>query len=81
MSLTMLNVSGGEVVDDLRLMEGDEGFARVLRWAELRLYFRELLLEDKRFCRGDKYSGPGPRQVFFYSFFRTLFGETQILNY
>ena len=33
-ALIMLNISGGEAVDDISLMEGDEGFVRVLRWIE-----------------------------------------------
>ena len=35
MSLILLNLAGGECVDDLRVMEGDEGFCRVMRRVEL----------------------------------------------
>lgn len=35
MSLVMLNLAGGDCVDDLRLLEGDEGFCRVLKQAEV----------------------------------------------
>ena len=33
-SLALLNLSGGECVEDLRLLEKDEGLGRVLRLAE-----------------------------------------------
>ena len=32
MSLVLLNLAGGESVDDLRILEGDEGFAKVMRF-------------------------------------------------
>lgn len=38
MALILLNLAGGDCVDDLRVLEGDEGFCRVLR--ELELYGR-----------------------------------------
>jgi len=31
MSLVLLNLAGGESVDDLKILEGDEGFAKVMR--------------------------------------------------
>lgn len=34
MSLVLLNLAGGDCVDDLRVLEGDEGFCRVLREVE-----------------------------------------------
>lgn len=34
MALVLLNLSGGDCVDDLRVLEGDEGFCRVLRELE-----------------------------------------------
>lgn len=34
MSLVLLNLAGGDCVDDLRLLEGDEGFCRVLNKVE-----------------------------------------------
>jgi hypothetical protein len=35
MSLVLLNLAGGDCVNDLRVLEADEGFARVLRRVEL----------------------------------------------
>jgi len=34
-SLMLLNLAGGECVDDLRILEGDEGFCRVMRRVEM----------------------------------------------
>ncbi len=31
LSLVLLNLSGGDCVDDLRILEGDEGFSRIMR--------------------------------------------------
>ena len=36
MPLILLNLAGGECVNDLRILEGDEGFVRVLRRVELK---------------------------------------------
>ena len=35
MALVLLNLAGGDCVDDLRVLEGDDGFCRVLREVEL----------------------------------------------
>jgi hypothetical protein len=35
MSVVLLNLAGGECVEDLRVVEGDEGFCRVMRRVEL----------------------------------------------
>ena len=35
MPLVLLNVAGGDCVDDLRILESDEGFVKVLRRVEL----------------------------------------------
>jgi hypothetical protein len=34
-ALVLLNLAGGDCVDDLRVLEADEGFCRVLRRVEL----------------------------------------------
>jgi hypothetical protein len=39
MALVLLNLAGGDCVDDLRVVEGDEGFCRVLR--EFEFYGRD----------------------------------------
>jgi len=48
MSLILLNIAGGECVDDLRLVEGDKGFGRVMRGVELHgLKRRECCLQRR----------------------------------
>ncbi len=34
MSLVLLNLAGGNCVNDLRILEGDEGFSRIMRRVE-----------------------------------------------
>ena len=41
MSLILLNLAGGESVDDLRILEADEGFCRILRRIEIKGLRRE----------------------------------------
>ncbi len=36
LSLILLNLTGGECVDDLRILEADEGFCRILQRIELK---------------------------------------------
>ena len=41
MTLVLLNVAGGDCVDDLRILEADEGFVKVLRRVELHGFRRK----------------------------------------
>jgi len=67
MSLILLNLAGGECVDDLRVMEGDEGFCRVMRRVELhgvkRGQRREL---ERRWRKERRRAVPSPSSVFRY---------------
>jgi len=66
-ALTMLNISGGDCVDDLHLMEGDEGFARMLRWAELRhLPRKERRKIERRWRKERQRAMPSPTSTFRY---------------
>ena len=66
-ALSMLNVSGGDGVDDLRVMEGDEGFARVLRWVELRhLPRKERRKIERRWRKERRRAVPSPTAAFRY---------------
>ena len=76
MSLVLLNIAGGECVDDprssrgqaLRILEKDEGLGRVLRRAEThrtRRAEREAL-EKKRWRKQRRRSVPSPSAVFRY---------------
>jgi len=67
MSLIMLNIAGGDCVDDLRVLEEDEGFARVLRGAELHgLLRKERREQERRWQKERKRAVPSQPPVFRY---------------
>lgn len=67
MSLVLLNLAGGDCVDDLRILEGDEGFGRVLRRTELfGLSRRERRATERRWRRQRRRAVPSPSSVFRY---------------
>jgi hypothetical protein len=67
MSLILLNLAGGDCVEDLRVLEADEGFGRVLRRVEgLRLSRRERREGERRFRRERSRAVPSPSSVFRY---------------
>lgn len=67
MSLVLLNVAGGDCVDDLRILEGDEGFTRVLRRVELHGLPRKQRREQERRWRKERNRAvPSPSVVFRY---------------
>ncbi len=67
MSLVLLNVAGGDCVDDLRILEGDEGFVKVLRRVELhRLRRKERREQERRWRKQRKRAVPSPSVVFRY---------------
>ncbi len=60
-SLLLLNLAGGDSVDDLRILEGDSGFGRVLRRTEQSgMSRRERRAAERRFSKGRKRSFPSP---------------------
>jgi hypothetical protein len=67
MSLVLLNLAGGECVEDLRVLEADEGFCRIMRPVQLyglkRKKRREL---ERRWRKERKRSVPSPSSVFRY---------------
>ena len=69
LSLILLNLSGGDCVDDLRVLEGDEGFSRVMRRVKAdsdglsRKERREL---ERRWRKEQKRATPSPSSVFRY---------------
>jgi hypothetical protein len=66
-SLTVLNVAGGDCVDDLRTLEADEGFCRVLQRAELAgLPRRERRAIERRWRKEKKRAVPSPSSAFRY---------------
>jgi aminoglycoside phosphotransferase (APT) family kinase protein len=67
MSLVLLNVAGGDCVDDLRILEGDDGFTRVLRRVELHgLRRKERREQGRRWRKERKRTVPSPSVVFRY---------------
>jgi hypothetical protein len=67
MSLILLNLAGGDSVDDLRLLEADEGFCRILRRIELKgLKRRERREKERRWRKEQHRSVPSPSAVFRY---------------
>ena len=66
-SLIMLNIAGGESVDDLRILESDDGLCRVMRSAEARGMRRgERGAHRRRWRRQRRRSVPSPSAVFRY---------------
>ena len=67
LSLVMLNLTGGDCVDDLRKLEGDDGFCRVLRRMEQKgMKRRERRGEDRLWQRERQRVFPSPSSVFRY---------------
>jgi Transposase DDE domain group 1 len=66
-ALILLNLVGGECVEDLDRLEQDEGFGRILRRLELHgLKRRERREQERRWRRERKRSVPSPSSVFRY---------------
>jgi len=66
-ALVLLNLAGGDCVDDLRILEADEGFCRVLRKAEAHgLRRKERRALDRRWRKERRRALPSPSSVFRY---------------
>ena len=67
LSLLLLNLAGGDCVDDLRILEADEGFCRILQRVELKGLSRKTRREKEKQWRKEKHrSVPSPSSVFRY---------------
>jgi hypothetical protein len=67
MSLILLNLSGGDCVDDLNILEADEGFCRILRRVELHgLSRRERREQERRWRKEKRRTVPSPTAAFCY---------------
>lgn len=67
MSLILLNLSGGDCVEDLNILEADEGFCRILRRVELSDLSRKQRRKQERRRRKEKRrTVPSPSAVFRY---------------
>ncbi len=63
----LLNLAGGDCVDDIKILEGDDGFCEVLRKSEmhgLRRKVRRAL--ERRWRKGKERSVPSPSAMFRY---------------
>lgn len=66
-SLLLLNISGGDCVDDIKLMEADDGLSRIMKHLELRHAFGRRRQKLKSQCRnGRKNVFPSPSAIFRY---------------
>ncbi len=66
-SLILLNLAGGDCIEDLRKLEGDEGFCRVLRRVELKgLKRKERRAIERRWRKERRGSVDSPSAVFRY---------------
>jgi hypothetical protein len=67
MSLVLLNLAGGECVDDLVIVEADEGFCRIFRRVQMHGLKRKERRElERRWRKERKRSVPSPSAVFRY---------------
>ena len=67
MSLVLLNIAGGDCVDDLRILESDEGLVKVVRRVGFSGHPRkERRAEEKRWRKERKRAFPSPSVVFRY---------------
>jgi len=55
LSLILLNLAGGDCVDDLRILEADQGFCRILQRVELKALPRKERRETEKRWRKEKH--------------------------
>lgn len=67
LSLVLLNLAGGECVEDIRMLEADAGLCRVFREAELYGLGRSARREmERRFRKGRTRTFPSPTRIYEY---------------
>lgn len=67
MALILLNLAGGDKVEDIQKLEGDEGFKKILERVELSGMSRRKRREQQRRWRKEKRRGvPSPSAIFRY---------------
>ena len=67
LSLVLLNLAGGDCVDDLKILEADEGFCKILRQSEMHGLRRKVHRAlEQRWRKGKKRSVPSPSAAFRY---------------
>lgn len=67
LSLVLLNLAGGDCVDDLKIVEADEGFCTILRKSEMHGLGRKVRRAmERRWRKKKKRTVPSPSAVFRY---------------
>jgi hypothetical protein len=67
LSLVLLNLAGGDAVDDIRILQRDEGFCKVLSRVEMKGLSRQQRREKERRWRKQQHrSVPSPSAIFRY---------------
>lgn len=67
MSLVLLNIAGGDCVEDLNILEADEGFCRILRRVELHgVSRRQRREQERRWRKAKRRTVPSPTAAFRY---------------
>ncbi len=67
MSLILLNLAGGDCIDDLKILEADEGFCQVLRKSEMHGLRRKVRRSlERRWRKEKKRTVPSPSAAFRY---------------
>ena len=67
LSIVLLNLAGGDCVDDIEVLESDDGFCEVLRKAEMHGLSRKVRRELMRRWRKEKTrTTPSPSAIFRY---------------
>ena len=67
LSLVLLNLAGGDCVDDLKILEADEGFCHILRKTEMYGLIRKVRRAlERRWRKEKKRSVPSPSAAFRY---------------
>ena len=67
LSLVLLNLAGGDCVDDLKIVEADEGFCTILRKTEMHGLTRKVRRAlERRWRKEKKRTVPSPSAVFRY---------------
>ncbi len=67
LSLVLLNLAGEDFVDELKILEADEGFCQILQKSETHGLSRKVRRTlESRWRKGKKHSVPSPSAVFRY---------------
>jgi len=67
LALALLNLSGGDCMEDIKILEGDEGFCRILRRTHMAGMKRKARRElERRWRKVKRRKAPLPSAIFRY---------------